>query len=79
MIDFGTHEYSGGKCPFLNTDTILRSIGIFILSADGIRPYLNDVDIISGFILGTSKSPSGFLVIEVVRNHCHSPQVVQDC
>lgn len=31
--------------PFLNTDAILRSMGIFVLSTDETKPCLNDVDI----------------------------------
>lgn len=78
MTDFGTHKYSGRKCPFLDTDTILWSVGIFVLSTAKTKPCLNDVDIISGFASGTSESPSGSLVTEVVRNNRRSPQAVSN-
>lgn len=51
-------------------------MGIFAVSTDETKAYLSDRDFISAFALGTSKSPSAFLVAEVVRNHCHSPKVV---
>ena len=73
------HEYSGGKGLFLNTDTILWSMGVFVLSTDETKPCWNDVDIISGFALCTSKSSSGFLVTEVVRNQSFSPGSPRYC
>lgn len=44
-------------------------MGIFVLSTEETKLSLNDVGIISGVALCTSKSPSGFLVTEGVTNH----------
>lgn len=78
--DLGTHEYSAGKgTEGLKTDTILWNMGILVLSNDETKLCLNDVVIISGFALCTSKSFSGFLVTEVIKNQTFSPGAALYC